>query len=370
MNSSKVAMIGAGSWGTAVAKVIAEKGCPTVLWCRRQEQADEINLQHTNSRYLKDVLLPENLSATSDIEEAADGKDYLIFAVPSLYLLNEAKRILNTPSIREGQTVIGVITKGFLESPSGGEASGAPSAPRLIVDVLEDYLPGFYRGHIVYISGPSHAEEVARGKITGLIAACRSARESIRFRYLLNTQRLLVFSSLDVRGVQVSAAVKNVIAIAFGVLDAVKAQTQDPAKGLVTGIFGDNAGSLLLAAGLSEIQTLGRAMGATHAETFASIAGIGDLDVTCRSIYGRNRRLGRDIVEKRLLDPFKNIDDLIERIDEIGYMPEGIAACKHMNYLKKKYNLRLPICSQVYQVLNKEISVEDSLSAVLFNKFA
>jgi glycerol-3-phosphate dehydrogenase (NAD(P)+) len=356
MKGTRVAVIGAGAWGTAVAKVVAEKGHPTVIWCRKREQADEINSTHINSRYLKDIKLPANLSAVNDIEEAVNGKEFVILAVPSLYLLDELKQLLNVPSIREGQTAIGVITKGFLESPAG---------PRLIVDVLEDYLPGFYRGHIVYISGPSHAEEVAQGKITGLIAASRSARQSIRFRYLLKSQTLLVFSSLDVRGVQVSAAVKNVIAIAFGVLDAFKAQKPSLAKSRINYLFGDNAGSLLLAAGLNEIQSLGRAMGATHAETFTSIAGVGDLDVTCRSIYGRNRRFGREIIEKRILDPFKNIDDLIERISEIGYMPEGIAACKYVNHLQKKHKIRLPICSQVYNVLNKEISIEDALAATL-----
>ncbi|MDR2659996.1 MAG: NAD(P)-dependent glycerol-3-phosphate dehydrogenase [Spirochaetaceae bacterium] len=356
MKGAKVAVIGAGAWGTALAKVIAEKGCPTVVWCRRQEQADEINYKHTNSRYLKDIKLPENLSASSDIEEVADGKSFIILAVPSLYLLNEVKHILNVSSIREGDAAIGVITKGFLESPFG---------PRLILDVLEDYLPGFYRGRLVYISGPSHAEEVAQGKITGLIAASCNARESIRFRYLLKTQTLLVFSSLDARGVQVSAAVKNVIAIAFGVLDAFKTQKSRNSERSPGELFGDNAGSLLLAAGLSEIQTLGLAMGATHPETFTSIAGVGDLDVTCRSIYGRNHRFGREIVEKKILDPFKNIDDLIERIDEIGYMPEGIAACNYVNCLQKKYNLRLPICEQVYHVLNKDIDTDEAMKSTI-----
>lgn len=355
MKKTTAAVIGAGAWGTAVAKIIAEKGSQSLIWCRRQEQADEINSTHINSRYMKGIILPENLKATSDIEEAADGKEFLILAVPSLYLLAQVKSLLNVPSIREGQTSIAVITKGFLPSPSG---------PRLIVDTLEDYLPGFYRGHLVYISGPSHAEEVAQGKITGLIAASRNARESIRFRYLLKSSRLFVFSSLDVQGVQVAAAVKNIIAIAFGIMDALKTK-----KAAVDSesheIFGDNTGSLLLAAGLSEIQTLGRAMGATHSETFTSIAGVGDLDVTCRSIYGRNRRFGREIIEKQILSSFKNIDDLIERINETGYMPEGVAACKNVNILQEKYKLKMPICSLVYDVLNKNVMAEDALNGYL-----
>ncbi|MDR2343291.1 MAG: NAD(P)-dependent glycerol-3-phosphate dehydrogenase [Spirochaetaceae bacterium] len=356
MGTAKVAVIGAGAWGTALAKSISEKGYPTVIWCRRVDQATEINSARTNSRYLGDVKLPESLSATGDIEEAADGKEFMILAVPSLYLLGQVKRLLNAPSVREGQTSIAVITKGFLPSPFG---------PRLIIDTLEDYLPGFYKGRLVYVSGPSHAEEVAQGKITGLIAASRSARESIRFRYLLKGKSLLVFSSLDVRGVQVAAAVKNVIAIAFGVLDALKTEKGGTDSGGVRDVFGDNTGSLLLAAGLNEIQTLGLAMGATHAETFTSIAGVGDLDVTCRSIYGRNRRFGREIIEKRILDPYENIDGLIAGIDGLGYLPEGIAACKYANCLQEKHKLKMPVCSLVYRILNKELSAENALNNYL-----
>jgi glycerol-3-phosphate dehydrogenase (NAD(P)+) len=204
---------------------------------------------------------------------------------------------------------------------------------------------------------------VARGKITGLIAASRSARESIRFRYLLKNQRLLVFSSLDVRGVQVAAAVKNIVAIAFGLFDALKTRMSREAS--PRNFFGDNTGSLLLAAGLNEIQTIGRAMGATHAETFTSIAGVGDLDVTCRSVYGRNRRFGREIIEKRILEPYKNIDDLIENIDGIGYMSEGIAACRHVNRLQEKYKLKMPVCSLVYSILNNDVKAENALDSYL-----
>ncbi|MDR1256382.1 MAG: NAD(P)H-dependent glycerol-3-phosphate dehydrogenase [Spirochaetaceae bacterium] len=357
MRQVTAAVIGAGAWGTAIAKVIAGKGCKTDLWCRREEQAAEINSARVNSRYLPDVRLPECLSATSDIAAAANGKDFLILAVPSLFLLDKAKELLTVPSIREGQTSIGIITKGFLESSAG---------PRLIIDTLEDYMPGFYRGKLVYISGPSHAEEVARGTITGLIAASQNARESIRFRYLLKTQNLFVFSSLDARGVQVAAAAKNIIAIAFGVFDALKSRnSRVPSAGSVKNLLGDNTGSLLLAAGLSEIQLLGRAMGATHAETFTSIAGVGDLDVTCRSVYGRNRRFGREIIEKKILDPFKDIDDLIARIAEIGYMPEGIAASRHVNRLQEKYRLKMPLCSIVYSILNRGTKAEDALNSYL-----
>ncbi|MDR2702689.1 MAG: NAD(P)-dependent glycerol-3-phosphate dehydrogenase [Spirochaetaceae bacterium] len=338
---STVAVIGAGAWGTTVAKVIADKGHDVVLWCFEKETADEINTRHINGKFLPGIPLPEGLRALTNLDEAASGREVLILAVPSLFLLTTVKQLLSVPSIREGQTAIAVITKGFLETPNG---------PTLILDTLEDYLPGFYRKSLAYIAGPSHAEEVARGKITGLISASQNPKNAMRFRYLLKSSRLLVFASLDVRGVQVAAAVKNVIAIAFGIMDALKTDSGDTEE-----MFGDNTESLLLAAGLNEIQILGMAMGATHRETFSSISGVGDLDVTCRSMLGRNRRFGREIVEKNILEPFKNLDDLLARIGEIGYMPEGTAAAKYVRILADKHRLRMPISTGLYQILNREI---------------
>jgi glycerol-3-phosphate dehydrogenase (NAD(P)+) len=347
--NAQTAVLGAGAWGTAVAKVIAEKGKAVVIWSREDETREDINLRRQNSRFLPGVTLPELLTATTDIEEAASDREFLILAAPSLYLLETVKKILTIPSIREGKTAIAVITKGFLPTAKG---------PRLILETLEDYLPGFYRQSLVYIAGPSHAEEVSRGKITGLIAASENPKNSIRFRELLKSNWLFVYSSLDVRGVQVAAAAKNVIAIAFGMLDAFK--TMEDAN-----MFGDGTESLLLAAGLNEIQTLGMAMGATHPETFTSISGIGDLDVTCRSVWGRNRRFGKDIIEKKILESFKDIDDLIARIGEIGYLPEGVAAAKNVRTLADKYRLRMPISIGLYQILNREIEPLDFLHGFL-----
>lgn len=337
--NAQIAVLGAGAWGTTVAKVIAGKKNDVVIWSFEEETRDDINYKRQNLRFLPDVELPETLSATSNIEEAVEGKQFLIYAVPSMFLLDTLKKSLSADSIREGKTIIAVITKGFLPSENG---------PRLIVETMEDYLPGFYQHSLVYISGPSHAEEVSIGKITGLIAASENAKNSIRFRDLLKTPELFVFSSLDIRGVQVSAAAKNVIAIAFGMLDAIKSIGG-------SSVFGDGTESLLLAAGLNEIQILGKALGATHNETFTSIAGIGDLDVTCRSVYGRNRRFGREIVEKNILESFKNIDDLLSRIGDIGYLPEGIAAAKYTRILAEKHKLKMPVSTGMFRILNREL---------------
>ena len=166
----------------------------------------------------------------------------------------------------------------------------------------------------------------------------------------------MVYSSLDVVGVQICAAAKNVIAVVYGSLDAIAENST---------LFGDNTESLLLAAGLNEIQTLGFAMGATHAETFTSISGVGDLDVTCRSKFGRNRRFGHDIINTDILTKFKDLDDLIAHIGEIGYLPEGAVACKYVHAIAEKHNLKLPICNALYRILNKEIEPEDVMLELL-----
>ncbi|MDR0464190.1 MAG: NAD(P)-dependent glycerol-3-phosphate dehydrogenase [Treponema sp.] len=336
---NKIAVLGAGAWGTAIAKVIAERDKDVVIWSFEEKVKDDINNNKQNTRYLPDVMLPQSIKATTNIEEAAEGKQFLIYAVPSLFLLDTLKKSIMVNSVREGKTIIAVITKGFLPTEHG---------PRLILETMEDYLPGFFRQSLVYISGPSHAEEVSRGKLTGLIAASENAKNSIRFRDLIKNPRLMVYSSLDVRGVQVAAAAKNVIAIAFGMLDALK--TSGKAE-----MFGDGTESLLLAAGLNEIQTLGMALGATHPETFTSISGIGDLDVTCRSIHGRNRRFGREIIEKNILKSFKDIDDILSRIGEIGYLPEGVAAAKYIKVLSEKHKLRMPVSLGLCRLLNREV---------------
>ncbi len=267
--AAHVGILGAGAWGTAIGKVLADRGLPVCLWSFEEPVAAEINGRHTNGAFLPGVSLSPLLRASTDLLHVAEGREHLLIAIPSLYLLASVKKMLASSFIREGRTIISILTKGFIETSTG---------IHLITEAMEDYLPGMYRGKLVYVSGPSHAIEVAQGKITGLISASRSGRNSIRVRELLSGGNLVVFSSLDVRGVQISAALKNVVAVAFGMLDALKESSDH---------FGDNTESLLLAAGLNEIRTVGKAMGATHAETFTSIAGVGDLDVTCRSVHGR-----------------------------------------------------------------------------------
>jgi glycerol-3-phosphate dehydrogenase (NAD(P)+) len=344
---AEVGIIGAGAWGTAMGKALVDNGCSAELWSFEAEVASEINERSQNSRYLNGVDLPDNLTATTDILQAATGKDFIILAVPSPFVVDAVRSILASEDIIEGRCYLGVLSKGFVESQSG---------VKLIVDAVEDYLPGIYKGNTVYIAGPSHAEEVARGKLTGLISASTNGKNAIRFRELISNKRLVVFSSLDVRGVQISAAMKNVVAIAFGMLDALS-ETSDH--------IGDNTESLLLAAGLNEIQTLGTALGASHPETFTSIAGVGDLDVTCRSKYGRNRRFGREIITSQLLDNYSGIEDIIANIENLDYFAEGVVAAYFVNRLADEHNLSLPICRGVYGILNKRYPPAQAIETIL-----
>ncbi|CEM62317.1 NAD(P)-dependent glycerol-3-phosphate dehydrogenase [Treponema phagedenis] len=349
---AQIGIISAGAWGTAVGVSLAKNGQTVELWGRSEQVCRLINAEHINPKYLPGINLPKNLKASTDLEKVCAKKDLIILAPPSLYLADIVKKMIKTAAFsnltNESFPSIGILTKGFV-TDSNGE-------PKLITQELETILPEFYKNHLVYISGPSHGEEVALGKITGLIAASNNPMSAIRVRELLRSKSLQVYSSLDPIGVQVCAAVKNVIAVAFGILDAITDSSE---------IFGDNTESLLLAAGLNEIQIIGRALGATHPETFTSIAGVGDLDVTCRSKYGRNRRFGRDIVHKNILSPFKNIEDLIKRLPEVQYLAEGVIACKYVKIIAENHGLKLPICTGLYSILNKEESPQGFVEKIL-----
>lgn len=347
MESKTVGVIGGGAWGTGLAQALARGGHQIQIWALEDEVVESINKDHENKKFLPGYKLSPSITCSKDIIEVATGKEFLIIASPSLYLASTLSKIVDVPNIADGSTVIASLTKGFVPSEDG---------PKLVLDTMESALPEIYKGCTVYVAGPSHAEEVAMGKLTGLVAASQNPRNSIKVRELLRVPGLMVYSSFDIIGVQICAAAKNVVAVVYGALDAI-AETSE--------IFGDNTESLLMAAGLNEIQTLGFAMGATHAETFTSISGVGDLDVTCKSKYGRNRRFGQDMIKTDMLSKFTDIDDLIKNVGKIGYLPEGAIACKYIHEISLKKDLKLTICDGLYKILNKEISVEDFLKELL-----
>ena len=347
MEQKTVGIIGGGAWGTGIAQALARGGHKVEIWALEDDVVASINNEHENKRFLPGFKLDPSITCSTDIWQVAFGKEFIFVASPSIFLAPTLAKINTVPNIVDGSTVIAALTKGFVPSASG---------PKLILETIESALPEIYKDCTVYVAGPSHAEEVAMGKITGLVAASLNPKNSIRVRELLKVPGLMVFSSFDVIGCQICAAAKNVIAAVYGAMDAI-AETSD--------IVGDNTESLLLAAGLNEIQTLGFAMGATHAETFTSVSGVGDLDVTCKSKYGRNRRFGQDIVKTDMLSRFKDIDDLIANVGKIGYLPEGAIACKYVHEIAQKKDLKLPLCTALYKVLNKESTVEQMVKELL-----
>ena len=347
MEQKTVGIIGGGAWGTGIAQALARGGHKVEIWALEDDVVASINNEHENKRFLPGFKLDPSITCSTDIWQVAFGKEFIFVASPSIFLAPTLAKINTVPNIVDGSTVIAALTKGFVPSASG---------PKLILETIESALPEIYKDCTVYVAGPSHAEEVAMGKITGLVAASLNPKNSIRVRELLKVPGLMVFSSFDVIGCQICAAAKNVVAAVYGAMDAIS-ETSD--------IVGDNTESLLLAAGLNEIQTLGFAMGATHAETFTSVSGVGDLDVTCKSKYGRNRRFGQDIVKTDMLSRFKDIDDLIANVGKIGYLPEGAIACKYVHEIAQKKDLKLPLCTALYKVLNKESTVEQMVKELL-----
>ena len=347
MSEKTVGIIGGGAWGTGIAQALARGGHKVEIWALEDDVVASINNEHENKRFLPGFKLEPSITCSNDIWQVAFGKEFLFVASPSIFLAQTLAKINTVPNIVDGSTVIAALTKGFVPSANG---------PKLILETIESALPEVYKDCTVYVAGPSHAEEVAMGKITGLVAASLNPKNSIRVRELLKVPGLMVFSSFDVIGTQICAAAKNVIAAVYGAMDAIS-ETSD--------IVGDNTESLLLAAGLNEIQTLGFAMGATHAETFTSVSGVGDLDVTCKSKYGRNRRFGQDIVKTDMLSRFKDIDDLIANVGKIGYLPEGAIACKYVHEIAQKKDLKLPLCNALYKVLNKESTVDQMVKELL-----
>ena len=335
--SMRISVLGAGAYGTALARALAFKGHQVCLWSHNENHVEQMGTERENRSRLPGIRLPEGIEPEAALERACLNRDALIFAVPSLYLMDVVRRILGFEDIIESRPRIAAVTKGFVPGPR---------KIQFVLEAMENYLPGAYRDHLVYISGPSHAEEMGRDKLTGLICASSDAKNALWFRNLLQGPSVMTFPSLDVVGVQVSAAAKNIIAIAFGILDALK--EIDP-------LVGDNTESLLFAAGLNEIQQLGTALGSTHPETYTSIAGVGDLDVTCHSVHGRNRRFGRQIVLKGILEQYRDIDDLISRIEEIGFLPEGVPATRYAMELASDRSLKLPVMQRMYRILNREM---------------
>jgi glycerol-3-phosphate dehydrogenase (NAD(P)+) len=314
MQSIRVAVIGAGSWGTTVASLTA-RNAPTVLWARSALVADEVNAQHSNKRYLPDAVLPSSLSATSDLEQAVSGADVVVMGVPSHGFRDTMTKA--APYVRPWVPVIS-LTKGFEQG----------SLLRM-TQVIEELLPGHPVG---VLSGPNLAREIMAGQAAATVLGMSDEVVAQALQKVFRTGLFRVYTNTDVIGCEVGGALKNVVAIAAGM-----------AEGLGVG---DNTRSAVMTRGLAELTRLGCAMGG-QPETFSGLAGMGDLLATCMSSQSRNRHVGERLGRGEKLD---------EIIDAMQMVAEGVKTAEVVLELAKRYDVSLPICESIHSVVHSGAS--------------
>lgn len=313
MAHKRTAVLVAGSWGTALARVLADNGHEVTLWTRNQAQAEEINVQRRNNRFLPEVRLPSNIRATTDLSEALSGAKLALFAAPSSAMREVAR--MAAPHLAADAVVVHAA-KGFERKTL-----------KRMSTVLAEEL-GREENAIVCLSGPSHAEEVIdRQPTTVVVASPELDNAYIAQDLFMNDAYFRVYTNPDLIGVETSGSVKNIIALGAGLSDGLG--------------FGDNAKAALITRGLAEIARLGTAMGANPL-TFAGLAGVGDLVVTCTSRHSRNWRAGSMLAQGLALE---------DVLQQMGMVVEGIRTTESAYALARKYNVEMPITAQLHEVL-------------------
>ena len=311
----KIAVIGAGSWGTALARLLAEKGETVSLWAFEEAVVNAIEHHRENRRYLTGVSLPKNLTASCEMQKVLAGAKLVLFAVPSQY----ARPILSLMSpIISAEIPIVSASKGI--------------EIKTLLPISEVIREGLHResAHkIAVLSGPSFAQEVAQGHPTAVTLASENHRLALRLQHIFSTPFFKLLVTSDIIGVQLGGALKNVIAIAAGISDGLG--------------FGFNTKAILAARGLSEITSLGIAMGA-DVNTFYGLSGLGDLFLTCSGALSRNRKVGE------LLGQGTQLTTILRKMQMVA---EGVETTRSAVALSKKYKVPLPIVQEVYQVLFK-----------------
>ncbi len=305
-----ISIIGAGSWGTALALLLYHNGHRVTVWSIMEQEIEMLRKEHEHKDKLPGVKLPEDMVFTTDLEAAVTGKDVLVLAVPSPYTRSTSHNM--SPFVKEGQIIINV-------------AKGIEEATLFTLsEIIEDEIP---QAEVAVLSGPSHAEEVGRGIPTTIVVGARKKDTAEYLQNIFMNEVFRVYISPDVLGIELGAALKNVVALAAGIADGLG--------------YGDNTKAALITRGIAEIARLGTAMGGKW-ETFCGLTGIGDLIVTCASMHSRNRRAGILIGQGHTME---------EAMAEVKMVVEGVYSAKAAMGLAEKYNVQLPIIEQVNEVL-------------------
>ena len=323
----KITVIGAGSWGTAIAFVLAENGHDCLLWARRSEQSEEITDKHTNHAYLPGIVLPENLQATSHLEEAVKHGETVIIAVP-------------TKAIRE---ICGEINEMDIDAKIIVHVSKGiePDSLKRISEMIDEELAPSKKKAIVVLSGPSHAEEVVLRHPTTVTAASVDLEAARKVQDLFMNNYFRVYTNNDVIGVEIGAALKNVIALAAGISDGLG--------------YGDNAKAALITRGLAEISRLGAKMGA-HPLTFSGLTGLGDLIVTCTSVHSRNWKAGNMLGKGNSLE---------EVVAGMGMVIEGVRTAKAAHQLAAQHNVSMPLTEALYSILFNDVPPKEAVDQLM-----
>jgi glycerol-3-phosphate dehydrogenase (NAD(P)+) len=322
----KVAVVGAGSWGTAFATITADKGVETVLWARRPELADDINARHMNPEYLAEFELPPSLSATHDVEKAVDGADVVVMAVPS-HAFREVFRQVS-PLVGNRVPIVS-LTKGI-------EGESLQRMTEVMTDEAD--IPD---ERLAVVSGPNLAKEVMRRMPSASVVACNDEDTCAALQGLFMAPFFRVYTNPDVVGCELSGAMKNVIAISAGIADGMG--------------FGDNSRASLITRGLAEVARLGVKLGADPL-TFAGLAGMGDLVATCISPLSRNRRVGEELGRGRKLDDI---------VTETRMVAEGVKTSRAVLALGQREGVDLPLTEHVVKVLYEGVSPRDMVLSLM-----
>ncbi|MCL4113245.1 UNVERIFIED_CONTAM: hypothetical protein GTU68_054484 [Idotea baltica] len=320
----KAAVLGAGSWGTALSLALADRGLEVTTYGNETEVAEDLNTNHQNSKYLPDVDLPKNIKGSVDIGDVID-KPLILMVVPS-QVARIVLKDLATAGIPK-ETLLLTCTKGI-----------DPSTGKLMHQLLEEFFPN---NPIAVLSGPSHAEEVANRMATAAVIGSTDVAIAERVQEVFTLPWFRTYTSEDVVGIELGSTVKNVFAIAAGIIDGLG--------------LGDNTKAAMVTRGLAEMTRLGTAVGGKP-ETFRGLSGIGDLIVTCYSVHSRNNRFGR------LLGEGKTLDEAIAAVTQVA---EGVPNAKNAFEMARKLNVRTPLIDEVYAVLFENKSTTEALESLL-----